>query len=272
MANWQSGDVSTNGIRMHYTRTGGDKPPFVLAHGFSDDGLCWTPVATALEHEYDVIMLDARGHGLSEGPEEGYGPVDQAEDVAGAIRALGLERPAILGHSMGALTALVLSGLYPDLVGSVLLEDPPPAWNEPPPTKEQISENTNRMVEWITSLRTKTREELIEHQRAQEPNWSNAELGPWADSKLRFNFNATTFRSSRTFDQSIINNITAPTLLITADSERGAIVTPNKVEELKERIPHLRVAHIPNAGHNIRRDQFDAYLEVVRNFLKETYR
>ena len=58
MANWQSGDVVVNGLRLHYTRTGGDKPPFVLAHGFSDDGLCWTPVARQLEADYDVVMID----------------------------------------------------------------------------------------------------------------------------------------------------------------------------------------------------------------------
>ena len=56
-----------NGIRLHYYRTGdGTKPAVVLCHGFSDSGLCWTPVARQLEADYDVIMLDARGHGLSE--------------------------------------------------------------------------------------------------------------------------------------------------------------------------------------------------------------
>lgn len=48
MAVWQSGDIVVNGLRLHYTRTGGDKPQVVLVHGFSDDGLCWTPVAEAL--------------------------------------------------------------------------------------------------------------------------------------------------------------------------------------------------------------------------------
>ena len=63
MSEWQQGDVLTNGIRMHYYRTGGDKPAMVLVHGFSDSGLCWTPVAKALAADYDVIMIDARGHG-----------------------------------------------------------------------------------------------------------------------------------------------------------------------------------------------------------------
>ena len=59
MAAWQSSNLEANGWRLHYTRTGGDKPPVVLAHGFSDDGLCWTPVAEALASEYDLIMVDS---------------------------------------------------------------------------------------------------------------------------------------------------------------------------------------------------------------------
>src|SRR5690242_13485221 len=100
MTDWQSGHVEANGIRLHYTRTGGDRPPLVLAHGFSDDGLCWTPVVAVLAPDYDVIMVDARGHGLSDAPAHGYGSAEHAADLAGAIGALGLRRPAVLGHSM----------------------------------------------------------------------------------------------------------------------------------------------------------------------------
>ena len=70
MTGWQSGFIPTNGIHVHYTRTGGDKPLVVLAHGFSDDGLCWTPVAQLLEADYDVTMVDARYHGRSDAPEQ----------------------------------------------------------------------------------------------------------------------------------------------------------------------------------------------------------
>ena len=79
---WTEGDVLTNGIRMHYYRTGGDKPALVLAHGFSDNGLCWTPVARVLQADYDVIMIDARGHGKSEAPDGDYDPITMATDLA----------------------------------------------------------------------------------------------------------------------------------------------------------------------------------------------
>src|SRR5215216_4643442 len=128
MSSWQSAEVEANGLRLHYTRTGGDKPPLVLAHGFSDDGLCWTPVARALEDDYDVIMVDARGHGQSQAAEQDYSDVDLGHDLAGVIMALGLRRPAVLGHSMGAATALAMAGAHPEVPGVILLEDPPARW------------------------------------------------------------------------------------------------------------------------------------------------
>ena len=62
---WYEADVLANEMHTHYYRTGGEKPQLVLLHGFSENGLCWSRVAKALEREYDVIMPDARGHALS---------------------------------------------------------------------------------------------------------------------------------------------------------------------------------------------------------------
>jgi N-formylmaleamate deformylase len=65
MTNWSDGTVTANGLKLHYYRTGGEKPQVVFNHGAMDDGLCWTRVVKVLEKDYDVIMVDARGHGKS---------------------------------------------------------------------------------------------------------------------------------------------------------------------------------------------------------------
>jgi len=268
MAVWQSGDLEANGLRLHYTRTGGDKPQVVLAHGFSDDGLCWTPVAEALASEYDLIMVDARGHGRSDAPEGGYGPAEHAGDLAGVITGLGLRRPAVLGHSMGAATALVLAGTYPDVPGAILLEDPPPLW-----ATDFLSgpdEGPAQMRAWITDLKRKRREELIAEQRAASPDWSEAELGPWADSKLRLSLNALKLFTGAPVDWgATLRGVTCPALLISADPSQGALITAEGAAALQALIPHLRVAHIPGAGHSIRREQFARYLDTVLIFLGE---
>jgi N-formylmaleamate deformylase len=270
---WRSGFVEANGIRLHYTRTDGDKPPLVLAHGVTDAGPCWTAVAEALAPEYDAVMVDARGHGYSEAPERGYGPVEQAEDLASVIATMGLQRPAVLGHSMGAATALVLAGTYPDVPGAILLEDPPAwwtAWASTPAARErQVA-----MRERALNLQRKSREELIADQRAEQPGWSGAELEPWGDAKGRFSPSVLSV-----FDEdnaanvdwpAILSRITCPALLITGDPERGAIVTDGSATALEALVPHLQIAHVPEAGHNIRRDQFARYMDVVQAFLSES--
>ena len=63
--------VTANGIRLHYERTGGfsaraKKPPIILLHGITDSGACWPRLQAALAPDYDLIMPDARLHGLSD--------------------------------------------------------------------------------------------------------------------------------------------------------------------------------------------------------------
>jgi pimeloyl-ACP methyl ester carboxylesterase len=240
-----------------------------LAHGFSDDGLCWTPVAEMLASEYDVIMVDARGHGRSDGPEQGYGLTQFAADLAGVITGLGLHRPAVLGHSMGGGTALMLAGAYPELPGAILIEDAGMlhlTTVQTPADRERQAQMRNRIIE----LKRKKREEMIAEARAQSPSWSDAELGPWADAKLRFSLNALSGFGVTPVDwQAILPRITCPALLITADPERGAIVTEEGARAIQALVPHMRVVHIPGAGHNVRREQFLHYMDVVRTFLAQ---
>ncbi len=268
MTLWQSGDIVINGLTLHYTRTGGAKPPVVLAHGFSDDGLCWTPVAETLAADYDVVMVDARGHGRSAAPEQGYGSADHANDLAGVIRALRLQRPAVLGHSMGAASTLALAGMYPDLPRAILLEDPPTWWA--PAAAQEAPARLSALRQGIIELKRKTREELIAHARSGSPTWPEAELGPWADAKLRFSFNILLRREPETMDwPATVRRITCPALLITADPALGALVTPESAAELQALAPQTRIAHIAGAGHSIHREQFARYIEAVRAFMAE---
>jgi len=271
MSAWQSDTLTVNGLRLHYTRTGGDKPPLILAHGFSDDGSCWNPVAEALESDYDIIMPDVRGHGFSEAPERGYTIKEQVEDLKELINALGLHKPLMLGHSMGALTTLTLAGLYPDIPKAILLEDPPAWWYEggypPPMSSEQLA----KMREEFATRKMQTREALIAKQHSETSVWSDAELGPWADSKLRLSPNIVEIFEPTmhlTLDwPTIYKQVSCPALIVTADVDKWAIVSAEGAAKLKAIIPQLEVLHIPNAGHCIHRDQMDVYMTQIKAFL-----
>lgn len=267
MSHWHADRIATNGITVHYTRTGGDKPPLVLAHGFSDDGLCWTPVARALNADYDVVMVDARGHGRSDATESGYNPTVMAADLAGVIQGLGLYQPAVLGHSMGGSTTMALAGLYPDLPGAILIEDSG-ASNRMVGNTPEAEERRRHWRERIERLQRMTREELIAHARTEMPTWAEGELEPWAAAKLRFNPKALNRQGGGDVDwPQILSAITCPALLLYADPKRGGGVTAERAAEMQAIVPQLQTVHIAGAGHNIRREQFGPYMQAVTDFL-----
>ncbi|MCD4671484.1 MAG: alpha/beta hydrolase, partial [Anaerolineaceae bacterium] len=126
------GSVQHGKVRLQYYRTGGEKPPVVFIHGYTDNGLCWSRLPLALRHVYDVILLDARGHGISSRPEGStYSLAERAEDSFAAIDGLGLKRLVLIGHSMGADTAARVAADHPELIRGLVLIDPPwypPGW------------------------------------------------------------------------------------------------------------------------------------------------
>ena len=270
MSNWYADKIAANGIQLYYTRTGGDKPPLVLAHGFSDDGLCWTPVAQQLEADYDVIMVDARGHGRSAAPNGGYHAQTMATDLAGVITGLALSKPVVMGHSMGGSTTMALAGLFPDLPGAIIIEDAA-AGNI---MADKSPEALARLQGWhdrMVKLQSKTHAELIEHAHTETPTWAEPELEPWAHAKLRFNMKALDRSDAVPLDWTqLLGNITCPALLLYADPERGGGVTAERAAEMQQMLPQLQTVHIAGAGHNIRREQFAAYMAAVSAFLAKT--
>lgn len=265
MAPWSTGDAVVDGVRLHYTRTGGDKPPVVLAHGFSDAGLCWTPVAQALEAEYDLIMVDARGHGHSDAPESGYTLTEMAGDLRGVIAELGLRQPAIMGHSMGGGITLALAGRYPEVAGAIIVEDAGTLEAADFPHRQAGKEHPIQAM--LARIRHKSRDQLIAEQRAAM-GWPEGELGPWADAKLQFNSRAAQFDPTAGVRWAELSpRIACPALLIAADLDRGAMMAPEHIATMQRHIPQLQVATIHGAGHNVRREQFERFMAVVRTFL-----
>ena len=123
---WPSGEIEVTGGRLAYHRTGGGGPAIVLSHGLTDNGLCWARLAEALSPDFDLILLDARGHGASSPPgNEGIAPETPGRDLAEAIKGLGLSRVIAMGHSMGARATAACAAGDPDLIRAVVLEDPP---------------------------------------------------------------------------------------------------------------------------------------------------
>ena len=261
-------DVTANQIKLHVYRTNSNKPPLLFAHGRSDNGLCFWPVAKQFTGEFEIILYDARGHGQSEKTESRTGLMDRVQDLAGLIEVLGLQKPKLVGHSLGALTVALFAGTYPDLPDCIVLEDPPPVEMMASKSEEAMAHH-KEWEEFVETIQGKSIAELVALNRQDSPTWPEAEREPWALAKLQYQLkpfgedyiNAASGRQ-------IIAQITCPMLMITADLDQGAITSPQAADELVAGLPHARHVHIPGAGHNIRREQPEAYLTAVRDFLK----
>lgn len=266
---WMASDCAGDGVRIHYYRTGGNKPPIVMLHGVTDSGLCWSRVATALANDYDCLMLDARGHGLSDAPETGYTAEDHARDVAAVISALGLGRPVVMGHSMGGSTAAATAADFPSQVGALILEDPP-FRGEPLHDNEVMAQRVAQWQAGLVKRRTQSLEEIMAYGRRNFPTWDESEFPVWAEAKRQTDpriANGITGQGIRW--QDVARRISCSALLIMADPALNALVTPNEADEAMRLCPTLRATVISGAGHNIRREQFDTFVRVVRDYLAQ---
>lgn len=262
---WPSGEVPVTGGKLAYHRTGGGGPPVVLSHGLTDNGLCWTRLAEALAPDFDVIMLDARGHGESSPPgDAGIGPDTPGRDIAEAIRGLGLRDVIAIGHSMGARATAACAAAHPGLIRAVILEDPPFV---PPMDSEAAAKRLSRFREQVLQLREMTDAELLALLRRQSPSWEAADFPAWIASKRQVDRNALPILPTPW--QEDIRRIKAPTLLIHGDSERGSMVGAAEAREARELNTELRALRIEGTGHNVRRENFPAFLLAVRSFLGE---
>jgi pimeloyl-ACP methyl ester carboxylesterase len=265
---WTDGYVMANGIRIHYWRTGGDKPVLIMAHGSSDDGLCWTNLAKELTDDYDIILPDARGHGLSDPPSKTGSADAQAEDLAGLIRELGLEKPIMMGHSMGSSSVAWFAARYPDIPRAVILEDPRliPRKSDDP-RAASTPESRQRQRAQILRRNNMTYDELVAQAMKNTPQWGRSECEIWAPSKrLHHPNNAYRRIGDRPPMSELFATITAPTLILKADAQ-GEIRSQN--EDVSQLLKNGSIVHVEGAKHNVRRDQKQRLLEALTAFLGE---
>lgn len=263
-ANWIDGYVLGNGIRIHYWRTGGAKPVMVMAHGSSDDGLCWTNFAKEFEAQFDIILFDARGHGLSDPPKPGDGPDAQVEDLAALIRELKLEKPILMGHSMGSASVAWFAAKYPDVPRAVVLEDPFLGARRPPASNTQEDREKRRLA--ILARNNMTLAQLVDECMKNSPKWGASECATWAPSKRRHHPDtAVGTAAQRPAMRELFPRITAPTLILKADTLSP---TRQENEAAAGLLQRGAIIHIPGAGHNVRRDEKQRTVETLKVFLK----
>jgi pimeloyl-ACP methyl ester carboxylesterase len=228
-------------------------------------------VAHDLEDEYDVIMPDMRGHGLSARvqPDE---DVDMTADLAALIRHLDVERPIVGGHSMGAGVTYQLGLRFPELARALFLEDPGWRLSWPEPPADAGAEPP--ILTWARKVTSMSMDELLEEYHQDHPNWSDELIRLMCESKTQLDPTISEIMIGRMRDPkwnwlTTLPDVTHPLLLIAANSDLGGLVTPEAMEKARELKPDMTIAHVPDVGHLIRFDKYPAFMDALREFLKQ---
>ncbi|MFE6738201.1 alpha/beta fold hydrolase [Streptomyces tubercidicus] len=204
-------------------------PPAVLLHCLGEDGEDWRGVVGRLAGTHRVFALDQRGHGHSDWPGE-YGFAQWRDDVLGFLQALGLERVTLIGHSLGALAALLVAAERPDRVDRLILEEVPPPLPADPPQEVPERPAGPQPFDW------QAKAAVVAERNAPDPAW-------W-DAPAR---------------------VTAPTLII--GGGESSHIPRHHLAGLAERFPDARLVTVEGAGHLVHEERPGEFLAAVNSFL-----
>lgn len=262
------GQVHANGIRQHYLRHGGTegaragRDAVVIVPGITSPAVTWGFVAERFGRHFDTYVLDVRGRGLSEASDAlDYSLEAQATDLNAFTTALGLQRYAFVGHSMGGRISIRAASKRPAGLTRVVAVDPPVSG----PGRRAYPA---KLPWYIDSIRMARHGISLDQMREFCPTWTEAQLRLRAQWLHTCDERAivTSFEAFQTDDIHVdLPRIAVPLMLMCA--ERGDVIREEDVAEIRTLVPGLRAHRVANAGHMIPWDNEEGFYRAFGDFL-----
>jgi N-formylmaleamate deformylase len=256
-----SGYVVNGDVRLHHLVYGSGEPTILVLPGITSPAITWEFVAEELADLGRLVVLDIRGRGLSDAPESGYALTDYAADAAAVIEALGVERPVVLGHSMGARIAATLGAARPELVGPLIIADPPlsgPGRGDYATPLESFRRQLHEAYEGTTA------EAILRFY----PTWSRREAeirAEWLSTCAEHAVVETWHNFSREDFFAPWRTLRPPLLFVYG--EQSPVVTPEGLADVRAANPAAEVVGIRDAGHMIPWENLADFVTAVRHFV-----
>jgi pimeloyl-ACP methyl ester carboxylesterase len=240
----------------------------VLLHGGAQNAHTWDTVALALDRP--LVAIDLPGHGHSDGGRSGSPDRrDDAADVAAAVRALAPDALAVVGMSLGGITALALAAEHPDLVRSLVLVDVTPGVNaekaaaitafvDGPESFAELDELLARTVAHNPTRTVSSLRRGILHNAEQRPDgswvWRYARFRP-AQARSSAEQAGPTGSPVEQFGSmwDAVSGLTVPLMLVRGTRSQSVVDDADEAELLR-RQPTARVEHL-DAGHSVQGDR-----------------
>lgn len=262
----------TGVVSLTYAEGPPSGSPLVLLHGITGRWQTFLSVIPALAFRYHIYALDFRGHGRSGRMPGAYHWEAFAQDTIGFLRSRVAEPAVLLGHSLGAMAALLVAAKAPDTVSALVLEDPP-LFHYRGPQFEQG---------WFYKLFIALRDLASSGGSVEELASALADLVPeadaaanraWAKSLSLLDPDVLTMaidgRATEGYDSdTVLRQITCPVLLLQGDPALGGALEDRDAEYAVSLLSRCTFVHLPGVGHGIHSWQPEAFRRVVVDFLE----
>jgi pimeloyl-ACP methyl ester carboxylesterase len=263
----ESVDLSS-GQRVSTLAWGTNPPELVFLHGGAQNAHTWDTVALALDRP--LLAVDLPGHGRSDWRDDrDYWPWRNAEAVAEVISQVAPEAKAVVGMSLGGLTAIRLAAEHPELVRRLVVVDVTPGVDmqksapiaefvqgpETFPSFDELLERTMRYNP--TRSESSLRRGILHNARPLEDG-----IWAWRYDKLRPPGGELHF--APLWDD--VARLKAPTMLMLGSL--SGVVVSDDVEQFRRRKPDVRVELVEDAGHSIQGDQPLELARLLSDFVE----
>jgi esterase len=262
-------------MRFHYLDWNGSGAPIVFLHGGGLTAHTWDCVAATLRDRYRCVALDQRGHGDSEwSPVIDYRIASHVGDIEGFIDAIRLERPILVGQSMGGLNSIAYATRHSDRMRAMVIVDVAPEISAP---------GADRIRDFASTPELDSPEAFLERavkfnplrnpavlRRSLHYNLRETPAGRWTfkhDQRRRTDDAMRSFAEDRRRLASEVSKIKCPTLIV-----RGAlsdVLTDASAEKFARSLPNGRWVRIEKSGHNVQGDNPRALLDAMGTFFGE---
>ena len=253
-------NVHANGIRQHLVHHAGNGPSLLLIPGITSPAVTWGFVAERLAEAFDVHVLDVRGRGLSEAGALDYSLDAMAEDAIAVAEAAGLGKPVVLGHSMGARTAIRAARKAPEAFSGLVLVDPPVSG----PGRRAYPSAWNWYEDSILMAQKGCSGEDM---RRFCPTWTdeqNALRAEWLHT-CQLDAIRTAYDGFHTDDiHADLPHLRLPMRLVVAGG--AAVIGKEDIAEICQLSPGIEVMIVEKAGHMIPWDDLEGFLSAVMDF------
>ncbi|XCB30829.1 alpha/beta hydrolase [Arcanobacterium hippocoleae] len=259
--------------RLSFIKTG--KPlrgTIVAFHGVTDSAASLMDLAEHYNSDWEVILVDTLGHGLS----ERFSEADLKDPFAAMVRAAEhtlmqiasgtpTGRVVLCGHSLGGAIAAKTAFDFPHIVQALVLEDPALL------TAEQFAmyKHSARMLVEKQETVSRYPSQSIESLREAYPNWPPIEYLGWAQGKMQVDLDFIAAGVVGMKGREILQTLSVPTLLVTGDGDDVLFGESGLQEVLKYGNPNIQTIKISNAAHTVRRDQSADFYHAVDSFFDQ---